>query len=68
MQTAFTSFIAVGVDPLTNPGWIAGGVMVRLVDLYTFFHPPVPYTHLFPLTAQAPTLHSEGEGDAINEY
>ena len=38
-----------------------------LVDLSPFFHPPAPYAHLFPLTAPAPTLHSEGEGDAINE-
>ncbi len=39
-----------------------------LVDLYTFFRPPAPYTHLFTLTAPAPTLHTEGESDAINRY
>jgi len=37
-----------------------------LVDLYTFFSPPAPYTPLFTLTAPAPTLHSEGGSDAIN--
>jgi hypothetical protein len=34
-----------------------------LVDLYTFFSPPAPYTHLFTLTAPAST---EGGNDAIN--
>ena len=34
-----------------------------LVDLYTFFNPPAPYTSLFTLTAPTST---EGGGDAIN--
>ncbi len=37
-----------------------------LVDLYTFFRPPVPYTRLFTLTTRTPILHSEGGSDAIN--
>jgi hypothetical protein len=37
-----------------------------LVDLYTFFSPPVPYDCLFTLTTSAPTLHSEGGGNASN--
>ncbi len=39
-----------------------------LVDLYTFFRPPAPYTRLFTLTPSAPTRHSEGRSDAINGY
>ncbi len=39
-----------------------------LVDLYTFFRPPAPYTRLFTLIPSAPTLHSEGGSDAINRY
>jgi len=39
-----------------------------LVDLYTFFRPPAPYTRLFTLTPSALALHSEGGSDAINRY
>ena len=38
-----------------------------LVDLYTFFRPPAPYTRLFTLTVSAPTHHSEGGSHAVNE-
>ena len=38
-----------------------------LVDLYTFFRPPDPHTHLFTLTVPAPTLHSKGGSHAVNE-
>ncbi|GAC1375120.1 MAG: hypothetical protein NVSMB44_43630 [Ktedonobacteraceae bacterium] len=35
-----------------------------IVDLYTFFHPPAPYSRLFTLTAAIPD--GEGENHAIN--
>ncbi len=37
-----------------------------LVDLYTFFRPPVPYSRLFTLSAPAPALHAEEGSDAID--
>jgi hypothetical protein len=37
-----------------------------LVDLYTFFSPPAPYTRLFTLIAPAPTPNPEGGRYAIN--
>ena len=39
-----------------------------LVDLYTFFHPPVPYAHLFTLTSPILTLQTEEGSDAINGH
>ena len=38
-----------------------------LVDHYTFFRPPAPYTHLFTLSVSAPPLHSKGGSHAVNE-
>jgi hypothetical protein len=35
-----------------------------IVDLYTFFHPPTPYSRLFTLTASIP--NGEGENHAVN--
>jgi hypothetical protein len=37
-----------------------------LVDLYTFFRPPAPYTSLFTLIPPPSTQHAEGDSDAIN--
>jgi hypothetical protein len=37
-----------------------------LVDLFTFFHPPVLYTRLFTLTAPQPAPRREGGSDAVN--
>jgi hypothetical protein len=37
-----------------------------LVDLFTFFSPPAPYTHLFTLTALAPASNPEGGSYAVN--
>ncbi len=37
------------------------------VDLYTFFHPPAPYHHLFVLTTQeAEQNDAQGGTDAVN--
>lgn len=38
-----------------------------LVDLFTFFCPPAPYTRLFTLTTQETISNSEGESHAVNE-
>ncbi|BCL84726.1 hypothetical protein ccbrp13_71910 [Ktedonobacteria bacterium brp13] len=35
-----------------------------MVDLYTFFRPPAPYSHLFTLTAV--TSNGEGENHVVN--
>ncbi len=37
-----------------------------LVDCFTFFSPPAPYTRLFTLTASASPLNREGGGYALN--
>ena len=37
-----------------------------LVDLFTFFHPPVPCVRLFTLTGPPSSPHREGGSDAIN--
>jgi len=38
-----------------------------LVDLYTFFCPPAPYSRLFTLTADRDIPHPKGGDDAVNE-
>jgi hypothetical protein len=39
-----------------------------LVDLFTFFRPPAPYTPLFTLTQPSPAPNSQrGGGDAVHE-
>lgn len=35
-----------------------------LADLFTFFHPPAPYTQLFKLTEHPPTPNQEGDSHA----
>ena len=37
-----------------------------LTDLFTFFHPPAPYTHLFTLTEHPIAPDLEGGSDAIH--
>ncbi len=37
-----------------------------LTDLFTFFHPPAPYTRLFTLTCQTAVPDQEGGSNAIN--
>ncbi len=69
-KLAFTSYPLIMSDDASHTVYhIACALELAtdlLVDLYTFFSPPVPYDRLFTLNAPAPTLHSEGGRDAIN--
>lgn len=38
-----------------------------LTDLFTFFCPPAPYTHLFTLTEHPAASDQEGDSHAIHE-